>query len=63
MRKKNLTRVHLRTLESLNTRLMRLASRLDDERRPWADFTIRHLNNARQPLAALLRANQLEDAR
>jgi hypothetical protein len=64
MRKKVITRRHLRTVQSLERRLLSLSYKIATERRPWSDSTCHTLWNAMEPLGRLMRTNghQLDQA-
>ena len=65
MKKKVITRRHLRTVQSLERRLLSLSYKVATERRPWADSTCRTISEAIMPLSRILRANghQLTEGR
>lgn len=64
MRKKVITRRHLRTVQSLERRLLALSFKIATERRPWADSTCQTLWMAMEPLGRIMRTNghQLDQA-
>lgn len=57
MRKRIITRRHLRTVASLEARMFSLSTKLQLERRPWADSTCYALWTAIAPLSRLLRTH------
>lgn len=65
MRKKVITRRHLRTVQSLERRLLSLSYKIATENRPWCDSTCRTLWHAMEPLGRIMRTNghQLDEAK